>query len=418
MAEEEATGESRTTIDSLIDLLKSKGRMDLNSIALSLGTDPKVVETWAKVLESGGIVKINYEMGKMYIQLIQLGKEELNLAEKKIENQKSVIEEELTSQNITLDRFTEAIKNINVNIESLEELYKRSLPGIEGLLSQVNKFNDIANQSSKHFDEITKRVESTYNDVNKRIEELNKKLDALSSTGFDRAIEESNEKVRAAQKEAEEGRTAIRAIESSTAESFRAMLKSIDAQAEELKRQAMQKDSDIIKQLKAASAELDGVSKAMHDHSNEVKTANSELKDFKAHREGAIRTLNLEKVEFNDIYNKIHTTLIRSSDQINSTTKELINRINALKGSFGEVSAIDDKLRELKSDIDKISKHIEESKHEISDMSTQLKAIDKIANIPVVDKIKKVNDISAESKKSKAKVKNIKDEIDNIAKKF
>ncbi|MEM0149622.1 MAG: hypothetical protein QXW10_01860 [Candidatus Micrarchaeaceae archaeon] len=415
---EEATGESRTTIDALVDLLRSKGKTDVNSAALALGTDPKVVEEWAKVLESNNMLKISYEMGKMYIQLFELGKEELGIVEKKVESQKSVIEEELASQNITLEHFTETIKNINVNINSLEELYKSSLPGIENLLSQINKFNDIANSSSRRLDEITKKAEDSYNTINKRFEELDKKLDAMSSTGFDRAIEESHVKVSAAIKEIEEGRSAIKAIEESTNESFRAMLKSIDAQAEGLKRQAMQKSSDIINQLKAGNTLLDEISKNIRERGNEVNAVNAELKDFKSHRAGAIRTLKLEKSEFNDMYSKVHLTLVNSREQVNNTTKELIGKINALKGSFGEVSAIDDKLRGLRNDINGISKQVEDAKREIANILGQLKALDKMAGMSITQKAAKINDLAAKSKKSSGKVKSIKTGIDSIAKKF
>jgi hypothetical protein len=39
----EGTNATKTSIDNLVDLLKEKGKMDLNSIALSLSADPKVI---------------------------------------------------------------------------------------------------------------------------------------------------------------------------------------------------------------------------------------------------------------------------------------------------------------------------------------------------------------------------------------
>ena len=68
--------EAKTTIDSMVELLKMKGRMDLNSVAMALGLASSVVEGWAKVLEAGGVVKITYEVGRMYIEPMNLNPEQ------------------------------------------------------------------------------------------------------------------------------------------------------------------------------------------------------------------------------------------------------------------------------------------------------------------------------------------------------
>ncbi|MGC8652112.1 MAG: hypothetical protein ACP5UH_02585 [Candidatus Micrarchaeia archaeon] len=417
MAENEEAGEAKTTIDTLVDLLRERGKVDLNSLSLSLGVDPKVVEDWAKVLDSAGVVKISYEMGRMFVELLQLGTEELSAAEKKLENEKGTVEEELSSQSITLDRFFEAIKNVNVNIGSLEKSYREALPDVEGLLSQIGRFEEVANTSTKRIDDAVKKAEDTYNAINKRFEELSKRLDMMSYTNFDRAIEEGNAKVAATLKEAGAAREALRAIEASNAEAFKAMLKSIDAQAAELKRQALQKNNDIIKQLRESSAELEALAKSMQDRSNEVKSVNSDLADFKMHRAGAIRTLNMEKSEFNDIYAKMHSLMVDSKGRIGSTAKELTEKVSALKSSFGDAAMLYDKLQELKGDVDVITKQIESAKAEISNLSSQLKALDTL-HLSLAEKAAKVKSVAASSKKSRGKVHSIKKDIDKLSKKI
>jgi Mn-dependent DtxR family transcriptional regulator len=58
-----------TTIDALPDLLRAKGRMEISEIAATFNVNEKVAADWAKLLEEGGMVKILYEMGKMYVEL-------------------------------------------------------------------------------------------------------------------------------------------------------------------------------------------------------------------------------------------------------------------------------------------------------------------------------------------------------------
>lgn len=418
MAENKANGEARTTIDSLVDLLKSKGKLDLNSTALSLGVAPNIVETWAKVLESGGIVKISYEMGKMYIEILQMGKEELGAAERKLENEKSAAEAELESQKITLDRFSEAINNVNVNIEALEKQYKSALPDIENLLTQINRFEEASSSSTKKTEDMAKKAEDTYDAINKRFEELSKRLDTLGYTTFDRAIEDSNAKVAAALKSANEAREAIRLIESSNNEAFKAILKNIGIQAEELRKQALQKNEAIIGQLKDSSATLEAAIKSLQEHSNEVRAANSDLSDFKMHRNKALRDLNLEKSEFNDVYAKMHTFIMDNQNKISSAAKALSDKVNTLKSSFGDAAALYDKLTELKKEAGDLAKQVEGTKAEISDLSNQLKALDTLTKMPLVEKVKKVNDTIDKSKKMKRKVSGIKKDIDNLSKKL
>ncbi|MGC8669559.1 MAG: hypothetical protein ACP5TL_00170 [Candidatus Micrarchaeia archaeon] len=410
--------ETKTTIDSLIDLLKSKGKMDLNSVSLTLGIDPKVVEAWAKVLESGGILKVSYEIGKMYLEIMPMGREDLGAVEKKLEEQKNVLSSDLSSQSATLEGFSNELKNINVNLDSLEMLYKTSLPGVEALLSQINKFNEIADSSNKRLDAIIKKAEETNSSISKRIEALSNRLDSISSTGFDRAIAESNTKISNILKAAEEAREAIRSIETSTSESFKILSKNIAIQAETLKKQASEKGQNVVNQLKTSNLELESIIKAMQERSAEVKAAGSELKEFRAQRAGALRMLNMEKSEFNDMYQKVYNTLNSSKVQIDATSKQLIAKINELKNSFGEVSMIDSKLRDLKSQFDDIKNQVEGAKRDVAELSNQLKALERLPKNSFAEKSSRLKNISEGSKKSKGKIKKIKEDIDDMSKKF
>ncbi len=62
------SNETKTSIDKMLTLLQNKGRMDVNTLSLSLDTPASVIDDWAKILESANIVKISYELGKMYVE--------------------------------------------------------------------------------------------------------------------------------------------------------------------------------------------------------------------------------------------------------------------------------------------------------------------------------------------------------------
>ena len=60
----------------MVDLLKVKGKLEINSIASELGIGPITIENWSRILEKGGIVEITYEMGKMYVSILQMSVKE------------------------------------------------------------------------------------------------------------------------------------------------------------------------------------------------------------------------------------------------------------------------------------------------------------------------------------------------------
>jgi chromosome segregation ATPase len=357
-------------------------------------------------------------MGKMFISYSQIGKGETEVVEKKLADQKSIIEEDLSSQVVSIGKLEDTIKNINVNISEIEELYQRSLPGIESILVQINKYNDIATSSIKRFDELTKKVESTYEDINRKADELSNKVDTLSTTAFDRTVEESKQKIISLTKEINEAHSAIHSIESSVDESFKVLFKNIDAQAEELKKQTFAKKHEIINQLKASDVELDAISKVIQEKGREVKSTVAELNNFKLHRESARRALNIEKAEFNDFYQKVHKALLDSKDVVDKNSAELISKINELKGSFGETAQVSDKIMEIKGEITNIQKQIEGTRKEIESLQLQLRALDAAKNEPISSKINKIKTINDKSKRTKSSISKIKSDVQDISKKL
>ena len=62
--------ETETDIDLLLEMLKKYGKSDLTNISIKLGVSPTIVESWVRILESGRLVRVTHELGKMYIRLI------------------------------------------------------------------------------------------------------------------------------------------------------------------------------------------------------------------------------------------------------------------------------------------------------------------------------------------------------------
>src|SRR5271156_5028815 len=87
--------ETRTSIDTLLELLKVKGKSELNGIAIALDVDPRIVENWAKVLETGNLIKISYKVGKMYLEPLNMKPDQQQDMQARIDVTKFILEEDI-----------------------------------------------------------------------------------------------------------------------------------------------------------------------------------------------------------------------------------------------------------------------------------------------------------------------------------
>src|SRR5271170_5516673 len=111
--------ETRTSIDTLLELLKVKGKSELNGVAVALDVDPRIVENWAKVLEAGNLIKISYKVGKMYLEPMNLKPEQQLDMKTKTDVTKFILEEDIAIERISLEKFSKNIEELNKSIGSM-----------------------------------------------------------------------------------------------------------------------------------------------------------------------------------------------------------------------------------------------------------------------------------------------------------
>ena len=107
--------DTKTSIDALLDLLRSKGKSELNSIAVALNTDPRIIENWAKVLENGNLIRITYEVGRMYLEPLTLTPDKQANLKTRTDVAKFILEEDLAVERISLEKFSKNIEGSERN---------------------------------------------------------------------------------------------------------------------------------------------------------------------------------------------------------------------------------------------------------------------------------------------------------------
>ncbi len=78
-------GEILTEVDVMLSHLKQKKKADLNFFVKKFGEEEKLVEEWAKILESNGLITVDYTpFGKVVLKIVE-EKKEGDVKEKKRE---------------------------------------------------------------------------------------------------------------------------------------------------------------------------------------------------------------------------------------------------------------------------------------------------------------------------------------------
>jgi chromosome segregation ATPase len=414
----QGTGETRTSIDALVELLRAKGKTELNALAVDLGADPKIVERWGKVLESGGMAKISYEVGRMYLEPITMGREELQSVKARLDAKGDIVKQDMNVQRAELDKFAEHLTAMSMDVTEIENVYRQRMPEVQQMLAEITKSYMLVESEQKNVIEIRNSVEATYSEVNRRINELSSKAESLSAAGNDKSMAANTERVNELLKRANAASSEVEELRKAKDRFLEGLKKSAEAQLEEFGRQLDAKGKELEARLDAESRQIQQIGGAMKEQINTAKSFEDQINEFRRHGESARRTLNRARIEFSDKYQKLSESMYRNSKLVESNSKGLIEKINVLKAAFGDVAKLDEMIKELRTEVDDISKQIVEERAETTEVLEALKALGESANLPLEQKASVVDQLSTKDSSVKAKMTKIKKAIDESDKKL
>ncbi len=410
-------GEARTSIDALVELLRTKGKSELNTIAVQLGADPKIVERWAKVLESGGMARISYEVGRMYLEPIVIGKEEVQSVKVKLGARESILEQSTNVQRAELDKFAERITGLSMSVANIESVYRQRMPEVQLMLAEINKAYAMVESEQKGVNTIKQSVETAYGDVNRRINDLSSKIDMLTAAGGEKGVSANIDKVNELLKKSSAAISEIEELRKTKDRFFESMKKSMDAQAREFNRQLDATSTEIESRLKLGTQQIAAIAGSVSNQASTTKDLATQIREFKRHSESAKRTLNSARIAFSDRYQKLNESIYKNSKIVDSNSATILEKIGTLKNAFGEVSKLDDTVRGLRRDVEDINKQVAETKTELTDISEALKALNN-ANLSVEQRAEVVDQLSDKDRSTRAKVTRIGKKIEDTNKKL
>ena len=400
-----------------MELLRTKGKSELNAIAIQLGADPKIVERWAKVLESGGMARISYEVGRMYLEPIVIGKEEAQSVKVKLGARESILSQSANVQRAELDKFAERITGLSMSVANIEGVYRQRMPEVQLMLAEINKAYALVESEQKGITTIKQSVEAAYGDVNKRINDLSSKIDMLTAAGGEKGVSANIEKVNELLKRSDAAISEIEELRKTKDRFFESMKKSMDAQAREFNRQLDVTSSEIESRLKIGTQQIQTIAGSVNNQASTTKDLAGQIREFRRHSESAKRTLNTARIEFSDKYQKLNENIYKNGKIVESNSAKLLDKIGTLKNAFGEVSTLDDTVRGLRRDVEDINKQVAETKAELSDISDGLRALNS-ANLSIEQRVEVIDSLSDKDRVIKTRVTKIGKKIEDTNKKL
>ena len=325
--------ETRTSIDRLLELLKIKGKSELNSIAVALNIDPRIVENWAKVLENGNLIRISYEVGRMYLEPVNLQPEQQQDMKTKAEFTKFILEEDIAIERISLDKFSKNIEELNDSITNISKVYQNKLPDVKKILAEVDKAYAPLELKKKNMDRVKDEADKDFEEINRKADELYSKLNAFSPKHQEVGINERLTQLNGVLQSLNEAETAMKETELNSTKFFKSLEIEIDSQVKALTRQIANSRSNTDQVIRTNTRQIAELTKGVKD---QVKTAQQlfkEMDNFRKEFELAKQDIAVLKTDFADRYAKIKQGINNDIKLVDEGSKRVDDAVNSIKDS-------------------------------------------------------------------------------------
>jgi len=407
--------DTKTSIDTLLDLLRSKGKSELNSIAVALNTDPRIIENWAKVLENGKLIRITYEVGRMYIEPLTLPPDKQADLKTRTDVTKFILEEDLAVERISLEKFSKNIEDLNVTIGNIEKLYQKKMPEVQRILADIDRAYAPIEAKKKEMETIKADSARQLDEINKRISALNAKLAPHIMPHPESDIASKLSKLNMVVSTISSAQKAMEETASTKNKFFDSLNKQVDFQVKELRKQINDSRSGMEKELNENKRQFFELVKSLKEQESATKKLVSEMANMKKEFELSRQVLETLKTGVNDRYDKISHGIENDAKFVDEKARAIVTDVEAMKRNFGDATKLDDDIKRWKGNITEISKDVAITKSEILKLTAQLNVLDANKNISVERKAGAIGEISKGHISTAEKVRGIKNLIKRTA---
>lgn len=407
--------ETRTSIDTLLELLKTRGKSELNSIAVALNVDPRIVENWAKVLENGNLIRITYEVGRMYLEPVNLAPGDLADLKTKTDLSKFILEEDLAVEKISMDKFSKNIDDLNSSLSNIERMYQQKLPDVQKILAEVDKAYAPVEGKKRSMDRIKEETLKDFQDINKRADELYAKLNSFSPKQVESNVNQRLGQLNSILESIDDTQKTINEMERNEAKFFKTIETEIDAQVKEFKLQLSTTRYNADQNLRSNARQLNDLIKGIREQASAAHQLSKEVEGFRKEFERSKHDLDFLKSDFADKYERLRQGMERDSKLVETQAKIVETSIKSIKQGLGDVSKFDEQIKRWRKNMNDMTREVTTTKTEILKLTNQINALDANRGMSVEAKAKALDAITKDSKKTKTRTSKIKNTLKDTA---
>ena len=407
--------ETRTSIDRLLELLKVKGKSELNSIAVTLNIDPRIIENWAKVLENGNLIRIDYQVGRMYLEPVSLAPEQQKDLKTKEEFTKFILEEDVAIERISLDKFSKNIEQLNNSITNISKVYQNKLPDVKKMLEEVDKAYSPIELKKRNLDSISDGIQKDFDEVNRKADELNAKLNAFTPKRQEVGVNERLSQLNGVLQSLNEAENAMKETELNSIKFFKSLEEEIDTKVKELRKQVSNSKANSEQTLKTNSRQISELTRSIMEQLKSAQQVSKEIDNFRKEFELAKQDVDILRGDFADKHAKIKQGINNDMKLFDAESKRVDEAVKSIKESFGDLSKYDDEIRKWKANMNDMQREITTTRTDIIKLTTQLNAFETNKSMSVEEKAKVMDNIEKAGKKTKEKTGRIKKVIKETA---
>ena len=153
-----------TGVDSLIRLIKDKQKIDLSMASKLLNLPQTTIEDWAHILEEEGIIKIDYQLTKVYFMWVLPTTEQVEKEKQVFRKRKTKVESEINKLDEIQENGKRELREYTDAISKISEKFERDFAKIDELSKQIEaakeKKTGVSKQSMEKIDSLgTKLIE-------------------------------------------------------------------------------------------------------------------------------------------------------------------------------------------------------------------------------------------------------------------
>jgi uncharacterized coiled-coil DUF342 family protein len=378
MAENLAT----TGIDALAAYVKEHGETDLQTLAGVFHTDSRIVEHWAAILESAGIVRINNKLGKIFVSPMVLGKEEIRSFKSYTEVKGTTLMSQIGSKETILNQLEVNIASLGRFVADAEKAFKANAGGIKKSLDELDA---LQKRSNKSFEGI-KRYKDYIDKINEKIAKdmgvAISKVGEIQTIGTE--IEDSRKIISDLGEKMTLAREEIRGIRKSFYEDSR------------------NREREFYAMLKRISDEVKMLEDILSEETRKLAEGNRLKENYRKDAVRMVKNVNAQRDKILDSVAKTKEDVDKMYAVAEKKNRELNGILDKHRETFGEIGQIDKKLKEISDAVENARKEREQIAAQFDEIGAALRAIESMGTEETMANAKKMED-AEESERNASK---------------